>query len=129
MSLKQNQFATDDRRRHTRYQLSVPIQLSMTDRPAIEGLTMEISEGGIRGSGQCLIGGRQSNGCYTNRVQRDVGRGKVDSRESIWLRIPRAKLGTTAEDQRPLPQAAVALQQLGFLATRRAFSKRLVPGP
>ena len=47
MNLKQNQFETDDRRKHTRYQLSVPIQLSMTDRPAIQGLTMEISEGGF----------------------------------------------------------------------------------
>ena len=47
MNLKQNQFGTDDRRKHTRYQLSVPIQLSMTDRPPIEGLTMEIGEGGF----------------------------------------------------------------------------------
>ena len=47
MSLKQNQLGTDDRRKHTRYQLRVPIQLSVTDRPTIQGLTIEISEGGF----------------------------------------------------------------------------------
>ena len=40
----------------------------------------------------------------------------MDSRERIRVRIPRATLGTTADDQRPLPQAAFVLQQLGFLA-------------
>jgi c-di-GMP-binding flagellar brake protein YcgR len=47
MEPKQSRFGTDDRRKHTRYQLSVPIQLSMTDRPTIQGLTLEISEGGL----------------------------------------------------------------------------------
>jgi c-di-GMP-binding flagellar brake protein YcgR len=47
MGLKQTQFGSNDRRKHTRYQLSVPIQLSMTDRQSIQGLTIEISEGGF----------------------------------------------------------------------------------
>jgi len=47
MGLKQTQFGTNDRRKHTRYQLSVPIQLSVTDRPTMQGLTTEISEGGF----------------------------------------------------------------------------------
>ena len=47
MGAKANQFGTDDRRKHTRYQLSVPIELSGTDRPTIHGLTIEISEGGF----------------------------------------------------------------------------------
>jgi hypothetical protein len=47
MDLKRDQFGIDDRRKHTRYQLSVPIQLSVTDRPTIQGLTIEISEGGF----------------------------------------------------------------------------------
>ena len=48
MDLKQNQFGTDDRRKHTRHQLSVPVQLSMTDHPTKgQGLTTEISEGGF----------------------------------------------------------------------------------
>ena len=62
------------------------------------------------------MGGRPSNVCYTNRVQRDVGCGEVDSWESIRFRIPRAKLGTTTDDQRPMPRAAFALKPLGFLA-------------
>jgi hypothetical protein len=47
MDLTQNRFGTDDRRKHTRYQLNVPVQLSMTDHPTIQGLTTEISEGGF----------------------------------------------------------------------------------
>jgi c-di-GMP-binding flagellar brake protein YcgR len=47
MNLKQNKFETDDRRKYTRYQLSVPIQLSMTGRSPLKGLTIEISEGGF----------------------------------------------------------------------------------
>jgi c-di-GMP-binding flagellar brake protein YcgR len=47
MDLKQNRFGADDRRKHTRYQLSVPVLLSMTDHPTIQGLTIEISEGGF----------------------------------------------------------------------------------
>jgi c-di-GMP-binding flagellar brake protein YcgR len=47
MGLQQTQFGTNDRRKHTRYQLSIPIQLSVTDRPTIQGLTIEISEGGF----------------------------------------------------------------------------------
>jgi c-di-GMP-binding flagellar brake protein YcgR len=47
MGLKQIQFGTNDRRKYTRYQFSVPIQLSVTDRPTIQGLTIEISEGGF----------------------------------------------------------------------------------
>jgi c-di-GMP-binding flagellar brake protein YcgR len=47
MGLKQNQCWTDDRRKHTRYDLSVAIQLSLTDRPTIQGRTTEISEGGF----------------------------------------------------------------------------------
>jgi hypothetical protein len=47
MGLKQSQCATDDRRKHTRYELSVPIQLSLIDRPTIQGLTSEIGEGGF----------------------------------------------------------------------------------
>ena len=47
MDLKQSRFETDDRRKHTRYELSVPVQLSMTDHPTIQGLTIEISEGGF----------------------------------------------------------------------------------
>jgi hypothetical protein len=37
----------DDRRKHTRYELSVPVQLCVTDHPTIQGLTIEISEGGF----------------------------------------------------------------------------------
>ena len=47
MDPTQNRFGTDDRRKHTRYQLNVPVQLSMTDQPTIQGLTTEISEGGF----------------------------------------------------------------------------------
>jgi hypothetical protein len=47
MGLKENRFGTDDRRKHTRYQLSVPIELSATDRPTIQGLAIETSEGGF----------------------------------------------------------------------------------
>ena len=47
MDLKQGRFETDDRRKHTRYELSVPVQLSMTDNPTIQGLTIEIGEGGF----------------------------------------------------------------------------------
>jgi hypothetical protein len=47
MGLKQTQFGTNDRRKHTRYQLSIPVQLSVTNRPTIQGLTIEISEGGF----------------------------------------------------------------------------------
>lgn len=47
MSAKENRSGTDDRRKHTRYQLSVPIELSVTDRPTIHGQTIEISEGGF----------------------------------------------------------------------------------
>ena len=47
MDQSENRFGTDDRRKHTRYQLSVPVQLSMTDQPTIQGLTIEISEGGF----------------------------------------------------------------------------------
>jgi len=50
MDLKHTQFGTNDRRKHTRYQLSVPVQLSVTDRPTIQGLTIEISEGGFGGT-------------------------------------------------------------------------------
>ena len=48
----------------------------------------------------------------------------MDSRENLRLRIPGATLGTTADDQRPLPQAAFALQQLGFLAPLRGGDVR-----
>ena len=47
MDLTQNRLGTDDRRKHTRYQLNVPVQLSMTDHPTVQGLTLEISEGGF----------------------------------------------------------------------------------
>jgi c-di-GMP-binding flagellar brake protein YcgR len=47
MGLKQAQLETNDRREYTRYQLSVPIQHAVTDRPTIQGLTIEISEGGF----------------------------------------------------------------------------------
>ena len=47
MGLKQKQCGTNDRREYTRYRLSAPIQLSLTDRPTIQGLTIEISEGGF----------------------------------------------------------------------------------
>ena len=47
MDPTQNRFGTDDRRKHTRYQLNVPVQLSMSDHPTIQGLTTEISEGGF----------------------------------------------------------------------------------
>jgi hypothetical protein len=60
---------------------------------------------GFRRDAQYIIKGRPSNVYYTNWVQQDVGRGEVDSWESIRLRIPRAQLETTADDQRPLPQA------------------------
>jgi c-di-GMP-binding flagellar brake protein YcgR len=47
MELKHSRFEADDRRKHTRYQLSVPVQISMTDHSTIQGLTIEISEGGF----------------------------------------------------------------------------------
>jgi c-di-GMP-binding flagellar brake protein YcgR len=47
MDPKPSRFGIDDRRKHTRYQLSVPVELSMTDHPTIRGLTIEISEGGF----------------------------------------------------------------------------------
>jgi len=47
MGLKQTQSETNDRREYTRYQLSVPIQLSVADHPTIQALTVEISEGGF----------------------------------------------------------------------------------
>jgi hypothetical protein len=47
MGLKQTQSGANDRRKHTRYQLSVLVQLSVTDRPTIQGLTIEICEGGF----------------------------------------------------------------------------------
>ena len=47
MSPEQTRLGTDDRRKHTRYQLSVPVQLSVTDRATIQGLTIEISESGF----------------------------------------------------------------------------------
>jgi hypothetical protein len=55
MDLKENRFGIDDRRKHTRYQLSVPVQLSMTDRPIIQGLTTEISEGGFGATVSTLL--------------------------------------------------------------------------
>jgi c-di-GMP-binding flagellar brake protein YcgR len=47
MELRQNRCETDDRRKYTRYKLSVPLHLSMTAHPTIQGLTIEISEGGF----------------------------------------------------------------------------------
>jgi hypothetical protein len=47
MGLRQTQFGTNNRRKHTRYQLSIPLQFFVTDRPIIQGLTIEISEGGF----------------------------------------------------------------------------------
>lgn len=47
MDAKENRSGTDDRRKHTRYQLSVPIELSATDHPTIHGQTIEVSEGGF----------------------------------------------------------------------------------
>jgi hypothetical protein len=116
MDLKHSRCETDDRRKYTRYQLSVSVQLSMTDHPTIQGQTIEISEGGFGATISTLLEVGHSSVCYTNRVQRDVGRGTVDSWEGMRLRIPGAKLGTTANDQRPSPQAAVALQRLRLLA-------------
>jgi PilZ domain len=36
-----------DKRKHRRYRLSVPLELSTTDGPVIRGLTIEVSEGGF----------------------------------------------------------------------------------